>query len=149
MGPIIDGDDFVQNVLAVNPDINDMFMDNEAVRFKTDSENTASLVAGEEAADAAPSRAKKRTAEPAENGDKRKRKVAKTSESSDRNADAAASHPFFAKGFKAGQGAPATKVKKAQPAIDRLRTSRMRVLCIVQSRTANLKSAKFQSTIVI
>jgi hypothetical protein len=37
----------------------------------------------------------------------------------------------------------------ADSSLDRLRTSRMRVLCIVQSRTANLKSARCQSTIVI
>jgi hypothetical protein len=65
-----------------------------------------------EPVDTAPVQTKKRSrAAELDDGDERKRKVAKTSESSARKA-AAASHPIFQKGFKAGEGAPAKKGKK-------------------------------------
>ncbi|KAJ6545247.1 hypothetical protein B0H19DRAFT_1075591 [Mycena capillaripes] len=132
----VDGTDYVENILAVNPDVNDTYMvDGSSIDI-----TPGSTVVSAKLANVVSVRAKKRAADRDDEDDERKRKIAKTSKSEpDCNA---VPHPFFTKGFK--PTAP-SKVKKTNAA--RTESSSVGIsksATAARKQRANIKSGTFQ-----
>ncbi|KAJ7150342.1 hypothetical protein C8R46DRAFT_1358417 [Mycena filopes] len=139
----VDPEDFIANVLAANPDINDTFIQTNGIASTVENPARAIVPAQKKtASEAAPTRGEKRKAE-SDDGDERKRKAAKPSALSGPTVP----HPFFASNAVKPQ--PPSKSKKNKKSASAESSSLVgisRSATAARNQRAAIRAGTFQPT---